>query len=209
MDLEHLRTQYTRGRLEREDLDPDPLRQLEAWLSQALAENLPEPYGMYLATRGEERPSGRVVLLREISPEGLVFYTNYQSRKGCELAAHPWAAATFWWPPLERQVRVEGRVEQVPPEKSDRYFAQRPYKSRLAALASPQSEPIPSREFLEERVRELESRYPDVVPRPPHWGGYLLRPDRIEFWQGRRDRLHDRFLYILEEGGWRIERLAP
>ncbi|GEM86398.1 pyridoxamine 5'-phosphate oxidase [Meiothermus granaticius] len=211
MDLVNRHVDYLQGTLNSSDLDPDPLVQFGHWLEAAFAANLIEPGGMTLSTVGPEgRPSSRVVLLRGYSPEGLVFYTNYNSRKGRELAQNPWACLGFWWPALERQIRVEGRVERVSPEQSDAYFASRPYESQLGSAASPQSEEIASRAVLEERMARLREQYPQGVPRPAHWGGFRLLPDRFEFWQGRKNRLHDRFVYTLEpDRSWRIARLAP
>lgn len=211
MDLTHRRTDYTAGTLEAHDLDPDPFTQFGRWLEVALSADLIEPNGMTLSTVGQDgRPSSRVVLLRGYSREGLVFYTNYDSRKGRELAHNPFACLGFWWPPLERQIRVEGRVERVSPEQSDAYFASRPYESQLGSAASPQSQEIASRAVLEERIARLRERYPQAVPRPAHWGGFRLVPDRFEFWQGRKSRLHDRFAYIQEpDGSWKLARLAP
>jgi pyridoxamine 5'-phosphate oxidase len=196
--------------LSEQEADPNPFRQLERWLAEAIEAQLYEPHGMTLSTVGADgRPSSRVVLLRGLDERGLVFFTNYQSRKGKELAVNPWACLNFWWPPLERQVRVEGRVEQVEPQLSDEYFASRPYDSQIGALASPQSQVIASRAVLEQRVAELKARYPKTVPRPAYWGGYRLKPEAFEFWQGRPSRLHDRLVYRLQEGSWKIERLAP
>lgn len=211
MDISRLRTDYTQNVLEEKDLDSDPWVQFENWLEAAIAANLPEPHGMTLCTVGEKgRPSSRVVLLRGLSPQGLVFYTNYRSRKGQELEQHPWACLNFWWPQLERQVRVEGRVQKVAPEQSDAYFASRPYESQVASAASPQSTEIPSRAILEEQITELRREYPDAVPRPAHWGGFCLVPDYFEFWQGRKARLHDRLAYTVQtDGSWKVARLAP
>jgi len=209
--LRDLRSEYTYGTLSEQEADPDPFRQLERWLAEAIEAQLYEPHGMTLSTVGANgRPSSRVVLLRGLDERGLVFFTNYQSRKGRELEANPWACLNFWWPPLERQVRIEGRVERVEPQLSDEYFASRPYDSQIGSAASPQSQVIASREVLEQRIAELKARYPKTVPRPAHWGGYRLKPDCFEFWQGRPSRLHDRLLYCLQpDGRWRIERLAP
>ena len=209
--LRDLRSDYTYGTLSEQEADPNPFRQLERWLAEALETHLYEPHGMTLSTVGENgRPSSRVVLLRGLDERGLVFFSNYHSRKGRELEANPWACLNFWWPPLERQVRVEGQVEQVEPQLSDEYFASRPYDSQIGAAASPQSEVIASREVLEQRIAELKARYPETVPRPAHWGGYRLKPDTFEFWQGRPSRLHDRLVYRRQpDGVWKIQRLAP
>ncbi|WP_299429508.1 pyridoxamine 5'-phosphate oxidase [uncultured Meiothermus sp.] len=209
--LRDLRSDYTYRTFSEQDADPNPFRQFEHWLAEALEAHLHEPHGMTLSTVGENgRPGSRVVLLRGLDDRGFVFFSNYQSRKGRELATHPWACLNFWWPPLERQVRIEGRVEKVEPELSDAYFASRPYDSQVASAASPQSEVIASREVLEQRIAELKARYPGNMPRPAHWGGFRLRPDTLEFWQGRPNRLHDRLAYRLQpDGGWKIERLAP
>jgi pyridoxamine 5'-phosphate oxidase len=209
--LRDLRSDYTYGTLSEQDADPNPFRQLERWLAEAIETHLYEPHGMTLSTVGANgRPSSRVVLLRGLDDSGLVFFSNYHSRKGRELEANPWACLNFWWPPLERQVRIEGQVEQVEPQLSDEYFASRPYDSQIGAAASPQSEVIASREVLEQRIAELKARYPETVPRPAHWGGYRLKPDTFEFWQGRPSRLHDRLVYRLQpDGEWKIERLAP
>jgi pyridoxamine 5'-phosphate oxidase len=198
--------------LDERSADPDPLRLFRTWLADAVAANLHEPNGMTLATATPDgRPAARLVLLRGHDERGFVFFTNYESRKGRELAANPWAALAFWWPELQRQVRIEGRVEQVIAEESDAYFRSRPRGHRLAAIASPQSRVIPERAVLEKRMHELEQRYPgEDVPRPEHWGGYRVRPEVIEFWQGRANRVHDRLRYERQEDGrWRIQRLAP
>jgi pyridoxamine 5'-phosphate oxidase len=205
------RNDYTYGSLSEQSANPNPIKQFEYWLLEAIEAQLYEPHGITLATVGRDgRPSSRVVLLRGLDERGLVFFSNYQSRKGREIAAHPWASLNSWWPPLERQVRIEGRVEQVEPELSDAYFASRPYQSQVAAWASPQSEVINGREELKQRVQQIMARFPDQVPRPPYWGGFRLKPDYFEFWQGRSNRLHDRLAYRLRSGGdWQIERLAP
>lgn len=205
------RKSYRRGRLESSDLDPDPLRQLEAWLRDALAAGLPEPNAMTLATADASgRVSARMVLLKGIVDGGLEFYTNYASRKARDLEANPQAAACFWWDRLERQVRLEGGVERLPTETSRAYFASRPYGSQLAAWASEQSRPVDSRATLEARFSEMRARFAEgEVPLPPTWGGYRLVPDRIEFRQGRENRLHDRVLYRPAGDGWDAERLYP
>ena len=201
------RTDYGLGSLIEESCDSNPIRQFECWLKDAQAADLKEPTAMVLATAG---PSARVVLLKEVNEHGFVFYTNYESRKGQELKTNPNCALTFYWAELERQVRVEGRAEPVAREKSEEYFKSRPRASQLGALASQQSAVIGGRTELEERVQELGARYPENVPVPENWGGYCVRPERIEFWQGRSDRLHDRILFQKEgEGTWRRQRLSP
>lgn len=211
-DLAGLRQSYTRARLTEESAGPDPLALFRRWLEEALAAELAEPNAMTLATADAEgRPSARIVLLKGLDERGFVFFTNTESRKGLELAANPHAALAFWWPPLERQARVEGTAEPVSAAEADAYFASRPRGSRLGAWASAQSRPLPSREALEERLRALEAEYPDEnVPRPPFWGGYRIVPARLEFWQGRPSRLHDRLEYARAPGGgWQLRRLAP
>ncbi|MXX01309.1 MAG: pyridoxamine 5'-phosphate oxidase [Acidimicrobiia bacterium] len=209
--LLNLRADYESEGLSRSDLTPEPFELFVAWFSDALESGLVEPHAFVLATAGgEARPSARTVLVREMDSRGIVFYTNYQSRKGAELAANPRASAVFLWMPLHRQVRIEGRVEKVAAAQSDAYFSSRPPGSRLSAASSPQSETIPSRAWLEERTEELRRRYPDGdLPRPEEWGGYRLNPDYYEFWRGRPSRLHDRFEYRLRHGAWVTERLAP
>ena len=207
-----LRREYTRAVLHEDDLHPDPIEQFREWFSQALETDVHEPTAMTLATASPDgRPSARMVLLKGIEPEGFVFYTDYRSRKARELEANPHAALVFFWPELERQVRVTGVVRRVTTAESEAYFRSRPPGSRISAWASRQSEVLQSRAELEDRIREMRERFADgEIPLPPHWGGYRLEPETIEFWQGRESRLHDRIRYSrLSDGGWRTERLSP
>ena len=208
--LAQLRKSYERAALDEEASLPDPLAQFQAWLAQALDARLPEPNAMTLATVGEDgRPSTRVVLIKGLDARGIVWYTNYESRKGRELAAHPQAALQFHWVELERVVRIEGRVEKTSAGESDAYYASRPLDSRIGAWASPQSQVVSSRAVLVANAARYSAQFLLNPPRPPHWGGYRLVPDRFEFWQGRPSRLHDRLRYRLEAGAWVRERLAP
>lgn len=213
LNLEHLREEYDERTLHESNAHPDPLAQLQLWLTEAIEAGLPEPNAMTLATVAPDgRPAARVVLLKGIDQGGLDFYTNYESRKGHEIAHNPHVACVFLWLALHRQVRVEGRVEKLPAEQSDRYFASRPVGSQIGAIASPQSQVLPHRQELEAAFRQWEAAYQAGQPlqRPAHWGGYKIIPDYFEFWQGRRSRLHDRLCYAPDgQGGWTIARLAP
>jgi pyridoxamine 5'-phosphate oxidase len=210
MDIASLRKSYERAELDENASAPEPLAQFRLWFDQAVQGHLPEPNAMTLATAGAEgRPSTRVVLIKGFDERGIVWYTNYESRKGRELAVQPFAALQFHWVELERVVRIEGRVEKISAEESDAYFHSRPLDSRLGAWASPQSQVISSRAVLVKAAAEAALRHALQPPRPPHWGGYRLAPDSWEFWQGRKSRLHDRLRYRLEGGAWLRERLAP
>ena len=205
-----LRKSYERAELDESASAASPIDQFGLWLQQALDAQLPEPNAMTLATVGSDgRPSTRIVLIKGFDARGIVWYTNYASRKGRELAANPHAALQFHWVELERVVRIEGRVEKAGEAESDAYFASRPLDSRIGAWASPQSEVIPSRALLVTNAAKFGARFMLNPPRPPHWGGYRLVPDRFEFWQGRPSRLHDRLRYRLDAGVWVRERLAP
>jgi len=212
MGFADLRKEYMQRGLDEGDVDTNPFRQFAAWFDEARAASSIEPNAMALATVGADgRPSLRMVLLKGADERGFVFYTNYESRKGRELADTPRAALTFFWPEMERQIRIEGRVEPVSAEESDAYFHSRPVGSQLSASASHQSEVIAGREELEQRVAALSAQYQDQeIPRPENWGGFRVIPDAIEFWQGRASRLHDRLRYrLLASGDWQIERLSP
>jgi len=211
-DIESNRHTYEREALLEETLASDPIVQLQGWLDEAYAEaGLDEPNAMCVATvAATGRPSNRMVLLRGLDDRGLVFYTSYLSRKAREIDANPYAAATFFWARLERQVRVEGTIATLPDDESDAYFATRPRGHRLSAWASEQSESIDHRETLDQRLTHFDERFEgEEVPRPHSWGGYLIVPDAVEFWQGRANRMHDRLVYLREERSWNVHRLQP
>ncbi|NEQ80001.1 MAG: pyridoxamine 5'-phosphate oxidase [Moorea sp. SIO2I5] len=207
-----LRKEYTLKGLSETDVHPNPFEQFKIWFDQAVAAELPEPNAMTIATATPDgKPSARMVLLKGYDQRGFVFYTNYESNKGQQLIENPWAAITFWWAELERQLRIEGRVEKLTAAESDDYFNSRPKDSQLGAWVSDQSQVIPSREVLEQQLQQLKQDYENKeVPRPPHWGGFRVIPSEIEFWQGRPSRLHDRLLYNRgEDGDWVLKRLSP
>ena len=206
-----LRREYTLETLSRSSVDPDPIVQFKKWFDEALSAEVMEPNAMTLATvNAQNQPSARIVLLKGFDQAGLVFFTNYRSAKGEQLAHNPRAALVFFWKELERQVRIEGQVSQVSRDESEAYFQTRPRGSQIGALASNQSRVVASRNELEKRFKEIEHRFAEqTIPTPPHWGGYRLAPHSFEFWQGRQSRLHDRIRYRLDNNGWRIERLEP
>lgn len=212
INIADLRRDYASEPLELTQVHPDPIHQFKAWFEEAMNSQLPEPNAMTLATADAQgRPTARTVLLKEFTPEGFIFFTNYESRKGQELAENPYACLLFNWLELARQVRIEGRVEKISAAESEAYFQSRPKGSQIGAWASPQSRVLSSRQLLEDKVAQLEAEYAavEVLPVPPFWGGYRVVPERIEYWQGRPSRLHDRITYRLENGSWKIERLAP
>lgn len=206
-----LRKDYTLNGLDQTDVLPNPFAQFQQWFDAALAAGVHEPNAMHLATISPEgRPEGRIVLVKGIDAAGFSFYTNYNSQKGASLAANPVASLTFFWPELERQVRIEGRVEKVSEAESDTYFNSRPRGSQLGAWVSQQSQVITGRDVLTSQQETLEAQFVgQPIPRPPHWGGFRVVPDKIEFWQGRPSRLHDRIRYRLDAGTWQIERVSP
>lgn len=214
LNLADIRKNYARQELQEGSVAPEPLQQFNNWLQEAIQAHVPEPTAMVLATADQTGvPSARVVLLKGVTSEGFLFFTNYLSHKGQDMALNPAVALTFFWPELERQVRVEGLVTKAASSESDEYFWSRPVGSQIGAWASPQSKPVTNREQLEIANQEYEHKFTGLekIPRPEHWGGYLVRPNLLEFWQGRPNRLHDRILYTKnpESGAWQIGRLAP
>lgn len=210
MDLHHIREDYSKQELSEQQCHANPLIQFEQWLNEAIRAQVNEPTAMNVATVDAlGKPNSRMVLLKEVNEQGFVFFSNYLSRKGQALDVHPYAALTFFWAELERQVRIEGCVEKLSAQASDEYFASRPYTSRLGAWASEQSSVIADKNVLIKRAAAVGLKHPLHVPRPPHWGGYVVIPERVEFWQGRPSRLHDRIQYRLQHHEWLKERLAP
>jgi len=209
--IQAIRKDYLNGKLEVESVLSNPVEQFRIWFKDAVNAGIDEPTAMFLATTGVDlQPSARIVLLKGFDEEGFDFYSNYQSRKGLQMEENPKVAATFFWKELERQVRIEGLVEKLPDAESDEYFKSRPAESRYSAAASPQSQVIPDRRFLENKIAGLKAEFNEnELERPAIWGGYKLKPHRIEFWQGRQSRLHDRLMYTISDGKWIIERLAP
>ena len=209
-NIADLRKSYEKAELKEETSHEDPLKQFEQWLQEAIQAGIPEPNAMTLATISKEnRPSTRPVLIKGYDERGIVWYTNYESRKGVELSGNPWAALQFHWVELERVVRIEGKVEKISEKESDEYYRSRPLDHRIGAWASPQSQVISGREVMEKAAQKYSREYPQDPPRPKNWGGYRLKPECWEFWQGRKSRLHDRLRYRLDGGKWRKERLAP
>lgn len=210
-NIANIRYDYQLKGLLETDLDPEPLTQFRLWFEEVRKAGITEANAMLLSTVSEGRPTGRIVLLKDLDERGFSFFTNYDSKKGHEIAANPQVALTFFWKELERQVRIEGNIEKTSDAESSEYFAVRPRGSQIGAWASGQSEVIPDRGFLEEKTKALEARFEgQPVPRPAHWGGYRVVPDYVEFWQGRPSRLHDRLAYTKQlDGSWKIERLSP
>lgn len=211
-ELQNLRQDYAAARLTEKEVSQDPIKQFEKWFNDAMKAGIHEPNAMTLATATNDgRPSARILLLKGFTQEGFIFYTNYLSRKGREMAKNPLASIVFFWGEMERQVRIEGTIEKVSKEESEAYFHSRPKLSQIGALASPQSQEIADRTVIESKMQQLEAQYADSeVPKPSHWGGYILKPQLVEFWQGRQSRLHDRIVYKkADKKTWKIVRLAP
>ncbi|OOF85576.1 pyridoxamine 5'-phosphate oxidase [Rodentibacter ratti] len=210
MDLHNIREEYRKRALSQHDCDENPISQFELWMNEAITSQVNEPTAMNVATVDEiGKPSSRMVLLKEVNQQGFVFFTNYHSKKGRAIEHNPYVALTFFWPELERQVRIEGKAVKISDKQSDEYFASRPYTSRIGAWASKQSAVISGYKSLLAKAALIAAKYPINVPRPAHWGGYLITPDCVEFWQGRPSRLHDRIQYRLENNTWIRERLSP
>ena len=211
-DIENLRQDYSAASLSETDVDANPMRQFDKWFNEAINYKIHEPNAMTLATATHDgRPSARIVLLKGFSEDGFKFYTNYLSRKGKEISKNPLGALVFFWGDMERQIRIEGTIEKLDRDYSEKYFHTRPKLSQISAMASPQSQEISDREQLEQKIAQLEAEYTDTeVPKPSFWGGYILKPRLIEFWQGRKSRLHDRIVYKRTDNkNWKIVRLAP
>jgi len=211
MSIAELRKDYSRASLSEADVASDPIAQFSIWFEEAIKSELPEPNAMSVATVGSDgRPSSRIVLIKQVDASGFTWFTNYESRKGLDIKKHPYVALLFHWVELERQVRIEGQIERVSAAESDAYFASRPLRSQLGAIASQQSQPIADRTLLETSYAAAEQEYGSHPVRPPHWGGYRVKPERVEFWQGRPSRLHDRILYLrTADGAWDRQRLQP
>lgn len=210
IELADLRRDFSSAGLSESDVSPDPFEQFKNWMDTALVSDILDPNAMTLSTvGGDNRPAARIVLLKHYSEEGFSFYTNYESKKGSDLQNNPFTVLHFFWPQLDRQIAVYGKVEKTSRGDSEKYFISRPVESRLSAWASNQSRVVASREELEKRVEDLREKYGDEVPLPPFWGGFCLTPDKFEFWQGRQNRLHDRIVYTLAVGTWSISRLSP
>jgi len=210
-EISKIRNDYTSSSLDITNVDGNPICQFSFWMDEVLEAGIDEPNAMILATTGSDKqPSARIVLLREFNEDGFVFYTNYKSLKGSQIDQNPKVALSFFWKELERQVRIEGKIEMLSGDLSEKYFHSRPFESRLSAVISAQSKVIPNRKYLENLIDGLRKQYPEQdVPKPKDWGGYIVKPKSIEFWQGRASRLHDRILYFLDDDKWKIERLAP
>jgi pyridoxamine 5'-phosphate oxidase len=209
--IQKLRSEYAQQELNEADVDNNPFQQFEKWIREAISADVIEPHAMSLATVGRDvQPSSRIVLLRDFGPKGFVFFTNYNSRKGHEILTNPHASLLFFWPQVERQVRIEGILEKVNADVSDAYFKSRPRESKLGAWVSEQSQPVKDKDILKQKFIELSEKYPgEEVPRPSYWGGYLLKPSVMEFWQGRPGRLHDRIQFSMVNRNWIMRRLSP
>ncbi|MGM0504479.1 MAG: pyridoxamine 5'-phosphate oxidase [Bacteroidota bacterium] len=208
---DEIRNEYQKKKLQKKDVHADPFKQFIHWMDEAIKAGVKEPTAMSLATTGKNSlPSNRIVLLKEVQNQGFIFFSNYESKKGHQLTENPYGSILFFWPELERQIRIEGRIEKTSKEISDNYYLTRPAKRRIGAWASPQSREIPNRKHLEDLQTEYEKKFEGEPPqRPDNWGGYILMPYTFEFWQGRPNRLHDRIEYYLDDSDWKLRRLAP